>query len=192
MTENEEKKTEPEAESQESGTCEPPTEAVMPPVSDEELADLRRMAEERDRLIDRLKRITADYLNSTKRLERQMEERSAYAVEGFARDLLPAADDLSRAMDALRVGASVDKIREGLELVEKQLFRSLERHGVTPIATKPGDPFDATIHEAVTVQETDQFEPNRIVQETQKGFRLHGRLLRPARVVVSAAPRAKA
>ena len=63
----------------------------------------------------------------------------------------------------------------------------LARHGITPIETKVGEPFDSNGHEAITVVQTDEMEPGRVVEELQRGFRLHGRVLRPARVAVSAA-----
>ena len=70
----------------------------------------------------------------------------------------------------------------GLELVEKHLYMVLARHGITPIETKVGEPFDSNGHEAISVVQTDEMEPGRVVEELQRGFRLHGRVLRPARV----------
>ena len=149
----------------------------------EELAELRRKAADHDQLMDRLKRVTADYLNSQKRLERQ----AAYAIESFARELLPAVDDLARAIKAAREHQPGGTVSAGLDIVEKQLYVVLARHGITPIETKVGEPFDSNGHEAISVIQTDEMEPGRVVEELQRGFRLHGRLLRPARVAVSAA-----
>jgi molecular chaperone GrpE len=153
----------------------------------EELADLRRKAADHDQLMDRLKRVTADYLNSQKRLERRAEERAAYAIESFARELLPVVDDLARAIKAAREHQPGGTVSAGLEIVEQQLYVVLARHGITPIETKVGEPFDSNGHEAISVVQTDELEPGRVVEELQRGFRLHGRVLRPARVAVSAA-----
>ncbi len=153
----------------------------------EELAELRRKAADHDQLMDRLKRVTADYLNSQKRLERRAEERAAYAIEAFARELLLVADDLANAIKAAREHRPDDSVSAGLEIVEKHFYLILSRHGITPIETKVGEPFDSNGHEAITLVQTDEMEPGRVVEELQRGFRLHGRVLRPARVAVSAA-----
>ncbi len=164
---------------------EPSAEPAAPTA--EELAELRRKAAEHDQLMERLKRVTADYLNSQKRLERRADERAAYAIESFARELLVVADDLSRAIKAAREQQPEGTVSAGLELVEKHLNMVLARHDILPIETKIGEPFDSNGHEAVSVVQTDEMEPGRVVEELQRGFRLHGRVLRPARVTVSAA-----
>ncbi|MGO8704948.1 MAG: nucleotide exchange factor GrpE [Candidatus Brocadiia bacterium] len=164
---------------------EPPAAPAAPTA--EELAELRRKAAEHDQLMDRLKRVTAEYLNSQKRLERRADERVAYAIESFARELLLVADDLWRAIKAAREHQPDGTVAAGLELVEKHLDMVLARHGILPIETKVGEPFDSNGHEAISVVQTDQMEPGRVVEELQRGFRLHGRVLRPARVSVSAA-----
>jgi molecular chaperone GrpE len=153
----------------------------------EELAELRRKAADHDQLMDRLKRVPAEYLNSQKRLERRADERVAYAIESFARELLLVADDLWRAIKAAREHQPDGTVSAGLELVEKHLDMVLARHGILPIETKIGEPFDSNGHEAISVVQTDEMEPGRVVEELQRGFRLHGRVLRPARVSVSAA-----
>ena len=179
-----------EAEPEEDAAAsEPPTEAIAVAPTAEELAELRRKAAEYDDLMDRLKRVTADYINSQKRLERQMEERTAFAIEGFARELLPVADNLARAAAAAAERGMDPKILRGIELVEKKLYAVLMRHGIEPVHTQIGDPFDSSVHEAVSVVESREYEPNRVVRELQKGFRLHGRLLRAAHVLVSAKPK---
>jgi molecular chaperone GrpE len=173
---------------EEPEASEPTSEEPKPPApTAEELAELRRKAAECDQLMDRLKRVTADYLNSQKRLERRADERAAYAIESFARELLLVADDLARAIKAAREHQPHGTVSAGLELVEKHLALIFARNGILPIETKIGEPFDSNGHEAVSVVPTDQMEPGRVVEELQRGFRLHGRVLRPARVTVSAA-----
>ncbi len=169
-------------------TDEETRETSQPMPSPEELQALRKKAAEYDDLMDRLKRVTADYLNSQKRLEREMRERCNYAIESFAREILAVADDLARAIAAAREHETVETILEGLELVEKHLYAVLERYGVRPVKTEPGGIFDPEVHEAVSMLETDQHEPNRVLEELQRGFHIHGRLLRPARVVVTGQP----
>lgn len=156
--------------------------------SAEELAELRRKASENDQLVDRIKRITADYLNSQKRMERQMEARCDFAIEEFAREMLVVSDDLARAIAAAKEHQTVEAMLDGLHIVEQHLYAIFQRHGITLVETKPGDVFNPEIHEAVSVVKTNDLKPNHIVTEAQKGFRIHKRLLRPTRVAVSAEP----
>jgi len=168
---------------------EPETDAVEEEQpSPKELAELRRKAAENDQLMDRIKRITAEYINSQKRMERQMEERCDFAIEAFAREMLVVADDLARAIAAAREPESADAMLDGLHIVEQHLYAIFQRHGITPVETKPGDVFNPEIHEAFSVVKTNDLKPNHIVTEAQKGFRIHKRLLRPTRVAVSAEP----
>jgi molecular chaperone GrpE len=167
--------------------AEPPTEAVPISVEQESLDELRRKASEYDALMDRLKRVTADFMNTQKRLERQAEERVAYAVERFAEELLPVADNLARAIEAAEQHGGNSALLEGVSLVKKQLLDVFKNHGIEMIETEIGDIFDTNIHEAVAAVRTDRMQPNRVMDIQHHGFLLRGRLLRPARVVVSAA-----
>lgn len=167
---------------------EPPTQAVTPSASQEDTDELRRKAAEFDGLMDRLKRVTADFQNSQKRIERQAEERVAYAVERFGEELLPVADNLARAIEAAEQAGVGGALLEGVKLVEKQLLDVFRSHGIEMMTTRVGDAFDSNVHEAVAVVPTDKMPPNRIVQIEHHGFTLRKRLLRAARVIVSAAP----
>ena len=155
------------------------------PATPAELVELRKKAKECDDLVNRLKRVTADYQNSQKRLQRQTDERVAYAIEEFARELLVVSDDLSRAITATKEHQTVEAIQDGLQIVENHLYAVLDRHGVTPITTKVGESFNPEQHEAMAIVESDEMEPNRIAEEYQKGFLIHERLLRAARVIVT-------
>ncbi len=150
-----------------------------------DLADLRRKAEEYDALMDRYKRAAADYQNAQKRLQKQAEERSAFAIEGFARELLVVVDDLARAIQAAEEHETIEAILDGLKIVENHLYGVLERHGVTPVKMEAGTLFDPAYHEAMSVVKTDKHEPNRVIEECRRGFLIHNRLLRPSRVIVS-------
>ena len=161
------------------------------PVESEELSpadleELKQKAAQYDEVLDRHLRMRADYENSQKRMEREMQERVNYAIEEFAGELLPVADNLARAIEAAVAHDSVGKILEGVQLVEKQLYDALARHGVTPFETQPGQAFDPNKHEAMSVIPAPDQPPNTIVEEMQRGFRIHQRLLRPARVIVNA------
>jgi molecular chaperone GrpE len=152
-----------------------------------EIAELRRKAAEYDALLDRLKRVTAEYINSQRRMERDMQERVRYAIESFARELLPIADNLGRALAATRETPSVEKLVEGVDMVEKNLYAIFDKHGIRPVSAETGAAFDPALHEAIAAIESAEHKPGSILQQTQKGFHLHDRLLRPASVVVSKA-----
>ncbi len=164
----------------------PPPAAPTPGA--EELAELRRKAAEYDALLDRLKRATADYMNSQRRMERDMQERVRYGIESFARELLPVADNLGRALAAARETPAVETLIGGVDLVEKQLYAIFERHGIRPVPAEQGTPFNPEMHDAIAAVESPSHRPGHIVHETQKGFQFHDRLLRPASVVVSKPP----
>ncbi len=155
-------------------------------LSVEELEELKQKAAQYDECVERSLRMRADFDNSQKRIVRETQARIDYAIELFAEELLPVSDNLARAILAAMEHDSVEKILEGVQLVEKQLHDTLSRHGVTPIETKPGQPFDPNEHQAMSVIPAPDQEPNTIVQEIQRGFRIHKRLLRPAHVIVSA------
>lgn len=168
-----------------------PIDAAQPPAEDasrtpEDIQILAEKAAQYDELHDRLLRVQADYENSCKRMQRTMQEEIDHGIEGLAADLLPVCDNLTRAIRAAAEHDAVEKIREGVEMVEKQLYDALARHGVTPIETEPGQPFDPNQHEAMSVISAPGHAPNTIIEEMQRGFRIHKRLLRPARVVVGA------
>ncbi len=141
-----------------------------------------------DQLMERFLRARADAENMRKRLERKMQEEVDHAIEDFAADLLPVADNLARAIQAALEHDSAEKILEGVQLVEKQLYDALSRHGVKPVEVEVGQQFDPNEQEAMTMIPSDEHPANNVVQELQRGFRIRNRLLRPARVVVSSGP----
>jgi molecular chaperone GrpE len=117
-----------------------------------------------------------------------MADQTEHAIEEFAAELLPVIDNLARAIEAAEQHDSVSKILEGVQLVERELYRALERHGVSPVEVEKGQPFDPNEHEAMSTVTTKEQPPNTIVEVVQRGFHIKKRLLRPARVLVSAPP----
>jgi molecular chaperone GrpE len=149
-----------------------------------ELEELRR---ETAGLQERLLRLSADFDNFRKRHLREREEAHRYGHENLVKDLLATVDNLERAVEhARRGGGDFDGMLQGVELVQRELFGALAKHGVTRIEAA-GEPFDPNVHEAVAQQEDGSSPANTVVQVYQPGYRLWDRLLRPARVVVSKA-----
>jgi molecular chaperone GrpE len=152
-------------------------------------AELKRVEAERDDLLDRLARRQADFDNYRKRMERERGETYNRVVGEVVSQLLPVLDNLRRALDteaSLQAGESEEfrHFLHGVELILKQLNGVLENLGVRPVASV-GQPFDPHIHEAVATEQTEDYEPDTVMQEIVRGYRLGERLLRPAIVKVA-------
>lgn len=152
-------------------------------------AELKKLADERQEVNDKLARRTADFDNFRKRTERERTETYQRALGEVVRRLLPVLDNLQRALDAERV-VEVKESEEfrhflhGVELINRQLGGVLESLGVEVVPTV-GERFDPHVHEAVATEETDAAEPDTVTQEMQRGYRLGDKLLRPAMVKVA-------
>lgn len=171
----------------EQAADQPAGEDVQAATADELLARLEGEATE---LRDRLLRQAAETENVRRRLEREKADATAYAIAGFARDLLGVADNLARAIDAvpaqLREGAGAALV-EGVAATQRELLRVLERHGVARVEAV-GQPLDPNRHQAMLEVETAEHAPGTVVAEFQAGYLLRDRLLRPALVSVAKAP----
>ena len=138
-------------------------------------------------------RARAEADNIRKRAEAEMSNVRKFALEGFARELLTIKDslELARAVD-LTTDCSNNsiaaKIIEGLDLTIQQLESTFARFSIEEVSPEPGDKLDPEQHQAMTIEETTEIEPNRICRVIQKGYLLHNRLLRPAMVIVAKAP----
>jgi molecular chaperone GrpE len=142
---------------------------------DKEIADLK----------DRLLRAAAEMENTRRRLERDKADTAAYAMTGFARDLLAVADNLRRAVAALP-GEGFEQVRAGIEATERELVAIFGRHGISRVETQ-GQKLDPNKHQAMLEVEHETHEPGSIVDELQPGYVIKDRLLRPALVSVAKA-----
>lgn len=136
---------------------------------------------------ERMLRIAADFENYKKRNERERVEFIKFANEKLLRELLPIADNLERALDAARKANDAPNIAAGVELVLQEFRNVLKKFGVEPIVAV-GCPFDPSLHEAYQQIESEDHAPGTVLFETQKGYTIHGRLLRPSLVAVATAP----
>jgi len=137
---------------------------------------------------DQLLRVRAEMENLKRRHANELEKAHKFALDGFVRELLQVRDSLELGHDAARdEGTDVAKLREGTELTLKLLVSVMGRFGVEQL--DPQDkPFDPEYHQATTTQPTADIVPNTVVRVIQKGYLLNGRLVRPAMVIVAAAP----
>lgn len=143
-------------------------------------------------LEDRLKRAVAETENVRRRAERDRQDAMKYGAAGVMKDILNASDNLRRAIESVPAeqaegNEAVKNLLSGVEMTERELLTALERHGVQPIAARPGDRFDPHRHEAMFEVPTDEQAPGTIVHILQTGYTLHDRLLRPTRVGVAKA-----
>jgi molecular chaperone GrpE len=144
----------------------------------------QRIRAERDSLFDRLARATADFKNSQKRLEQEMDQRVQYANSSLIKSLLPVIDNFERALAVDPTKADAASILKGMQIVHDQWMNVLKQQQVEEIAPAPGTPFDPNQHQAVMQQEATYPVPT-VTQLLAKGYALHGRTLRPAQVAVS-------
>lgn len=147
-------------------------------------AKLAKAEAERDDFRKLAQMTQADFENYQKRFQKSLADERRYAQRPLAADLLPALDNLERALAASRKEGG--PLVQGVTMVQNQLLDVLKRHGVTRIDPK-GQPFDANMHEAVMQQPSANDPPGTVLQTLEQGFMLHDRVLRPARVMVSKA-----
>ena len=190
----------PDATEPETGAAGPEVEGVAESettgvTDDAALAGaLERIAEleaETGKLKDQALRALAETENIRRRSEREREDTAKYAISGFAKSLLDAADNLRRAIDAVPAGAveadaALKTLVDGVAATERQLLAAFERHGVTRIEPV-GETFDPNFHQAMFELPGTGKPAGTIVQVMQPGYVLQGRLLRPAMVGVARA-----
>ena len=142
---------------------------------------LAALTAERDKYLELAQRTQADFENYRKRAAKDAANAGSRAKVGLVRELLPVLDNLERALEHADEGES---LLEGVRLVHSDLIGVLQRSGVEAF-DPAGEPFDPTIHEALSTRPQDGGQPGTVVEVVEKGYRLNDTILRPARVVVS-------
>ncbi|QPC86249.1 nucleotide exchange factor GrpE [Mesorhizobium sp. NBSH29] len=157
-----------------------------------------RLMKENDELKDRALRAAAEMENLRRRTARDVHDARAYAVSNFARDMLAVSDNLRRALDAIPVeakeagDAGFAALIEGVEMTERVMLSTLERHGVKKLAPE-GEKFDPNFHQAMFEVPNPDVPANTVVQVVQPGYSIGERVLRPAMVgVAKGGPKAAA
>jgi molecular chaperone GrpE len=164
-------------------------EDLQPQASDTAaLKDRLQAAEQkRDEYLDLVKQTRAEFENYQKRAARDLATERRFAQTPLAGDLLPALDNLERALAAAEQVGNKEALVQGVQMVRNQLLDVLRRHGVTRIEAQ-GQHFDPNLHQAVMQKPAADVPPQTVVQVLEQGYMIHDRVLRPARVVVSTAP----
>jgi molecular chaperone GrpE len=149
-------------------------------------AELDKVRKDYDELFARLQRVSADYSNFQKRVPRQIGDSVNYEREKIVRSFLPVLDNFDHTLKA-HSRESTDAMVKGVEIIYGQMLDILRSHGVQQIQAS-GEPFDPSQHEAMMRREEPGKPADIVLEELQKGYMMNGRVLRPSRVVISAAP----
>ena len=167
------------------------TDETTPIETEDELARLRQALEETKRVLDektdRYLRAVAELDNQKKRAQREREEYIRFANASLLRELLPVLDNFDRALGAARASGEAQGFLAGVELIQRELLKVLEKFGATPYSAV-GQPFDPERHEAVQRVLKPDAADMTVVEEIARGYLLNGRVLRPAIVVVAVPP----
>ena len=142
---------------------------------------------ERDQYKDKWARALADLDNFRKRVYREMDDERKYQSVPMLKTLLPVFDGLDRAVFAASQSKNFDDLLNGVQMTIKQLETALTGHGAKPIVAK-GQPFDPNLHEAISQAPSADHPPMTILQDVERGYTLHDRVIRPSKVIVSVGP----
>jgi molecular chaperone GrpE len=140
-----------------------------------------------DELQDRMIRMQADTENFRRRVQREQDDARKFESMRIVRDMLPGMDGLSRAVSSAEQTGDMQTLLDGIKMVAQQFRDILKAHAAEPIDAL-GKPFDPNLHEALTQIPSADHEPMTVLQVVEMGYRLHDRVVRPARVIVSCAP----
>ncbi|WP_337009578.1 nucleotide exchange factor GrpE [Pantoea sp. AS142] len=153
---------------------------------DERIAQLEaELAQSQTGVRDAQLRAQAEIENIRRRTEMDVEKAHKFALEKFANELLPVIDSLERALEvANKEDPQLASMIEGIELTLKGLLGAVRKFGVEVVG-ETGVPFNPEVHQAMSMMESEEFEPNHVMLVMQRGYTLNGRLLRPAMVAVS-------
>ncbi len=160
------------------------TETASESISEDTLSPEQQAQEELQIYQDKYVRLAAEFENYKKRAQRDQSDSVRYANESLLKNLLPTIDNLERAIKSGKDAGTTGPLLEGVELTHKQILETVGKLGVRQVSSA-GDIFDPSIHQAVAQVESDTAEANTVVEEFQKGYFLHDRILRPAMVTVA-------
>ncbi|MED6333535.1 MAG: nucleotide exchange factor GrpE [Pseudomonadota bacterium] len=181
--------TEENLDPQETKAEEMSSEEVTDATLEEALKKLVDAEEVASRANDDLLRVQAEMQNLRRRSEQDIEKAHKYSQEKFSTELLSVMDNLERALAAAanHEDVRVKAIYEGVDLTLKSFTDCFNRFHIEAVDPM-GEPFDPQLHQAMTIIENAEVEPNTVIEVMQKGYTLHGRVIRPAMVVVSKEP----
>ncbi|MDN6293493.1 MAG: nucleotide exchange factor GrpE [Alkalibacterium gilvum] len=153
--------------------------------SDEETSELNKVHEELDEVTDRYLRLQAELSNIRKRQERERQDLIRYRAQSLAKELIPAIDNLERALTIETDTEASENLKKGIEMVHNSFLQGFNKEGIEVI-NPLGETFDPNFHEAYTqVPAEEGQKSNEVAQVFEKGYKLHERVLRAAKVAVT-------
>lgn len=177
---------EAQAENAEQGEAEEVAAEETAQDADKLAADLAAAVAEVEALKDQMLRVQADAQNVRRRAEQDVEKAHKFGVEKFANEMLPIVDSLERAIEAFGDDEAVKPMKEGVEMTMNMFLSGLAKFQMEQV-NPMGEAFDPALHQAMSMVESPDAKPNTVIAVMQKGYTLHGRLVRPAMVVVAKA-----
>ena len=181
---DEDKTVETQEDVQADETVEQARESGTEPEQDL-VAELEAAREEIQSYKDQYLRSEAEMSNLRRRVEKDVENAHKFGQEKLVKEILTVADNLERTLAAIETDSDdIKPLKEGVEMTLKGLLDTFSKFSIEPIDPE-GEPFDPQLHQAMTMVENPEVEPNTVISVMQKGYTLHGRLVRPAMVVVS-------
>ncbi|WP_053957577.1 nucleotide exchange factor GrpE [Inediibacterium massiliense] len=145
---------------------------------------MKRLQEEKEEINSQFLRMTADFQNYKKRVEKEKSDIYTFANEKLILDMLPVVDNLQRAIKTYKDEGKDESFTQGIDMILKQLLEVFEKNGVKEIETM-GKEFDPNFHHAVMQEECDGYESNMIIDVFQKGYTLNEKVIRPSMVKVA-------
>ncbi len=163
------------------------SDSVQPDRGEELQQSLAAKTEEAQALQDKYLRLAAEFENYKRLAQREQREVLRFANENILKELLPVLDNLERAIECSKGSQERDALVQGVELTLKQFLETLTKFGVRPLASV-GQAFDPSYHQAVSQVQSSSAPSNTVIEEYQKGYLLHDRVVRPAMVAVAIPP----
>ncbi|MBN2315418.1 MAG: nucleotide exchange factor GrpE [Sedimentisphaerales bacterium] len=154
---------------------------------DELRSTMESLQKEKDELFGKLQRVSADYANYQKRVPKQINDTISYEKERIIKSLLPALDNFEHTLQNAHSAEKVEVLVKGIQIIYDQFIEILKSHNVEQIKAL-GEPFDPSVHEAMTQQTDIEKGPNVVLEEFQTGYTLNGRVIRPSKVIVNKLP----
>jgi molecular chaperone GrpE len=149
-------------------------------------SELDTVQAERDQYIDKFQRSVAELENFRRRVQREAELAARYSSLPLIRDLLPALDNIARTIQAAEQTGKIDDLIQGLQMIVAQVDQVFVSHSAKPIPAV-GETFDPNLHEALQQIPTNEHPPMTIIQELERGYSMHDRVIRPTKVLVACA-----
>ncbi|MBT4694478.1 MAG: nucleotide exchange factor GrpE [Planctomycetaceae bacterium] len=156
----------------------------------EEIVEALTIEQQLSQARDNNMRLLAEIDNLRKRSQREMQQQLKYAALPVISEMLSVIDDLHRTLEASQSGGDVDAFTGGVEIVVQSFTTVLEKYECRVIQAEAGEGFDVKLHEAISMQPSDEFDTNVILAVVQQGYQMHDRVIRPSQVVVSSGPAA--